>query len=234
MLKVNGINVFYGDLQVLWDVSFEIEEGEKVVIAGSNGSGKSTLLKVISGLLAPKSGSVDFLGNQLLSISPFKIVELGISMVPEGRWLFPKMTIKENLELGAYSPRARKSTKDTMQWVFELFPILKERKRQAAGTLSGGQQQMLAIGRGLMSKPKLLTMDEPSLGLAPIILEKIFEVIERINKEGVTVLLVEQNVQRALSISNRGYVLENGRIATEGTGKELLENDYIKKTYLGM
>jgi branched-chain amino acid transport system ATP-binding protein len=234
LLKANGINVFYGDLQVLWDVSFEIEAGEKVVIAGSNGSGKSTLLKTITGLLTPASGAIDFLGNQLLSISPFKIVELGVSMVPEGRWLFPKMSVRENLELGAYTPRARKDTKETMTWVFEFFPILKEREQQKAGTLSGGQQQMLAIGRGLMSKPKLLMMDEPSLGLAPIVVEKIFEVIQKINNEGVTVLLVEQNVQHALAISDRGYVLENGRIAIQGTCKELLENDHIRKTYLGL
>lgn len=233
-MKVNGLNVFYGDLQVLWDVSFEVAEGEKIVIAGSNGSGKSTLLKTVSGLLAPASGSIDFLGNQLMTTSPFKIVELGLSMVPEGRWLFPKMLVRENLELGAYTRRARKTSKEARNWVYELFPILKERDRQAAGTLSGGEQQMLAIGRSLMSKPKLLMMDEPSLGLAPIVVDSIFEVIQKINKEGVTVLLVEQNVQHALAISNRGYVLENGRICSEGPCKELLANDHIRKTYLGM
>jgi len=234
MLKVDKINVFYGDLQALWDVSFEVNEGEKVVIVGANGAGKTTTLKTISGLLRPRSGSIEFLGKRIDKLPPHKIVELGIAHVPEGRRLFPRMTVLENLEMGAYTKRAREKLEDTLEWVFSIFPRLKERKKQIAGTMSGGERQMLAIARGLMSKPKLLMLDEPSLGLAPKLVVKTFEVIERINEEGVTILLVEQNVRHALELADRGYVLETGRITLSGTGEDLLKNDYVKKAYLGM
>ena len=234
MLKVDKINVFYGDLQALWDVSFEVNEGEKVVIVGANGAGKTTTLRTISGLLRPRSGSIEFLGKRIDKLPPHEIVELGIAHVPEGRRLFPRMTVLENLEVGAYTKRAREKFDDTLEWVFSIFPRLRERKKQIAGTMSGGERQMLAIARGLMSKPKLLMLDEPSLGLAPKLVVKTFEVIERINEEGVTILLVEQNVRHALELADRGYVLETGRITLSGTGEELLKNDYVKKAYLGM
>jgi len=234
MLKVDKINVFYGDLQALWDVSFEVNEGEKVVIVGANGAGKTTTLRTISGLLRPRSGSIEFLGKRIDKLPPHEIVELGIAHVPEGRRLFPRMTVLENLEMGAYTKRAREKFDDTLEWVFSIFPRLRERKKQIAGTMSGGERQMLAIARGLMSKPKLLMLDEPSLGLAPKLVVKTFEVIERINEEGVTILLVEQNVRHALELADRGYVLETGRITLSGTGEELLKNDYVKKAYLGM
>jgi len=234
LLKVSNLNVSYGDIQVLWDISFEVKKGEIVVIVGSNGSGKSTLLKTIAGLLRPRSGSIEFLGARLEKLHPYDIVNMGLALVPEGRWVFPKMTVRENLELGAYTPRARKYIKDTLQWVYDIFPVLKEREEQRAGTLSGGEQQMLAIARGLMSKPKLLMLDELSLGLAPKLVIKIFETIQRINSEGVTILMVEQNVRYALNMADRGYVLENGKITLKGKGKELLENEYVKKAYLGI
>jgi len=234
LLKVNKINVFYGDLQALWDVSFEVYEGEKVVIVGANGAGKTTTLKTISGLLRPRSGTIEFMGQRIDRLPAHKIVELGIAHVPEGRRLFPKMTVLENLEMGAYTKRAREKFEDTLEWVFSIFPRLKERKNQIAGTMSGGERQMLAIARGLMSRPKLLMLDEPSLGLAPKLVLKTFEVIQRISEEGVTILLVEQNVRHALELADRGYVLETGRITLSGTGEELLNNDYVKKAYLGM
>ena len=234
LLKVNKINVFYGDLQALWDVSFEVYEGEKVVIVGANGAGKTTTLKTISGLLRPRSGTIEFMGQRIDRLPAHKIVELGIAHVPEGRRLFPKMTVLENLEMGAYTKRAREKFEDTLEWVFSIFPVLKERKNQIAGTMSGGERQMLAIARGLMSRPKLLMLDEPSLGLAPKLVLKTFEVIQRISEEGVTILLVEQNVRHALELADRGYVLETGRITLSGTGEELLNNDYVKKAYLGM
>ncbi|HDJ25787.1 MAG TPA: ABC transporter ATP-binding protein [Candidatus Bathyarchaeota archaeon] len=234
LLKVNNIDVFYGDLQALWGVSFEVHEGEKVVIVGANGAGKTTTLKTISGLLRPRSGTIEFKGQRIDKLPPHKIVELGIAHVPEGRRIFPKMTVLENLEMGAYIKRAREKFDDTLEWVFSIFPRLKERKNQIAGTMSGGERQMLAIARGLMSRPDLLMLDEPSLGLAPKLVMKTFEVIKRIGEEGVTILLVEQNVKHALELADRGYVLETGRITLSGTSEELLSNDYVKKAYLGM
>jgi len=234
LLEVNGINVFYGDLQALWDVSFEVKEEETVAIIGSNCAGKTTTLNTISGILRPRSGSMEFLGHRIDELPPHRIVELGIAQIPEGRKLFPSMTVTENLEMGASVPEAWKNRDRTMEWVFELFPRLEERKIQMAGTLSGGEQQMLAIGRGLMSMPKLLMLDEPSLGLAPMLVLKTFEMIERIRKEGVSILIVEQNVHHALELADRGYVLETGKIAIEGESKELMDNEHVKKAYLGI
>jgi len=234
MIKVNNINVFYGDLQALWDVSFEVKDGEVVVIAGSNGAGKTTILKTISGLLHPKSGNINFLEKRIDKDSPHKIVSSGIAHIPEGKHLFPYMTVLENLEIGSYNLRARKKKDESIEWVYQLFPILKERKNQLAGTLSGGERQMLAVGRGLMSRPKLLMLDEPSLGLAPKLVLTVFDIVKKINEEGVTILLVEQNVRRALEIADRAYILETGKITIEGKGKKLLTNKYVKKAFLGL
>jgi branched-chain amino acid transport system ATP-binding protein len=234
MLDVDKINVFYGGLQALQNVSFKVERDEVVAIVGSNGAGKTTILKAISGLLPLKSGSINFLGNRLDKLPTHRIVELGVVQIPEGRHLFPYMTVMENLEMGAFTPEARKKRRETIEWIFNLFPILKERRNQPAGTLSGGEQQMLAIGRGLMSRPKLLMLDEPSLGLAPKLVTKLFEVIKTINEEGVTILLVEQNVRHALELADRGYVLETGKIILEGEGRQLIENEHVKRAYLGM
>jgi branched-chain amino acid transport system ATP-binding protein len=234
MLEVKDIDVFYGDLHALWEVSFEVKEGEIVSLVGSNGAGKSTVLNTISGLLKPHNGSIEFLGNEISGVSAYRIVEYGIVQIPEARRLFTDLTTVENLELGALKGEARKRRVESIEWVFELFPILKERAKQAAGTLSGGEQQMLAIARGLMASPRLLMFDEPSLGLAPILVKQVFKIIEKINQEGITILLVEQNVRHSLSISNRTYVLENGRITLEGKGKELLENKHVKEAYLGL
>ncbi len=234
MLTVSGIDVYYGDLKALSGVGFELAEGEVVSIIGSNGSGKSTTLKTISGLLRGKRGSIQFEGWDISKASPARIVELGISHVPEGRHLFPTLTVAENLEMGAQFPQVKKLRAETMKQVFSYFPRLRERTKQKAGTLSGGEQQMLAMGRGLMSRPKVLMLDEPSLGLAPILVSTIFEIIRRINEEGTAILLIEQNVFHALKLSNRGYVLENGRVALSGDAEELLENPHIRKTYLGL
>ena len=234
MLEVNNIDVFYGNLQALWDVSFNVEKGEKVVIVGSNGAGKTTTLRTISGLLKPRKGKIVFLGKRIDKMSIHKIVEMGIAHVPEGRRLFPYMTVLENLKMGAYVKRAWEKMDDTLEWIYQLFPRLKERKEQLAGTLSGGERQMLAIARGLMSRPKLLMLDEPSLGLAPKLVLRVFEMVNKINEEGVTILLVEQNVRRALEMADRGYVLETGRIILEGSAGELMENEYVKKAYLGI
>jgi branched-chain amino acid transport system ATP-binding protein len=234
MLNVGGINVYYGDLQALRDISFSVSEGEIVAIIGSNGAGKTTLLKTISGLLTPRSGTIEFLGKRVDKLRPHQIVDLGIAHVPEGRHLFPKMTVLENLEMGASSHRARKRKDDNLERVYQLFPILKERKNQLAGSLSGGEQQMLAIARGLMSEPKLLMLDEPSLGLSPKMVICIFDMIKTINEDGTTILLVEQNVRHALALAERAYILEVGRVVRSGKGKELLEDDYVKKAYLGI
>ena len=234
MLVVEKISVFYGLAQALWDVSFNVKEKEVVSIVGSNGAGKTTTLKTVAGLLRPKMGSIRLDGEDLTKTPPHRIVEKGIALVPEGRGLFPVMTVLENLELGAYTKEARGKVKDSLERVFNLFPVLKERKKQLAGTLSGGEQQMLAIARGLMSCPKLLMLDEPSLGLAPFLVKKTFETIKEINEEGVTVLLVEQNIHHALNMSDRGYVLENGRVVMEGTGEELLNSPHVKKAYLSI
>ncbi|MBI4666026.1 MAG: ABC transporter ATP-binding protein [Nitrospinae bacterium] len=234
MLKVMGVDAFYGDMQALWDVSFEAEKGEIVALLGANGAGKSTCLSVISGLLRPASGAVEFDGIRLDQIPADKIPRLGVAHAPEGRRLFADMTVEENLAMGSLSPEARRKRKETMEWVYALFPRLRERMKQAAGTLSGGEQQMVAVGRGLMSLPKLFMLDEPSLGLAPLLVKEIFRIIKVINESGVTVLLVEQNVKHSLAICHRAYVLENGRVTLSGPGRELAENAHVKEAYLGL
>ena len=234
MLKVREIDVYYGDMQALRDLSIDVNEGEVVSVIGSNGAGKSTLLKTISGMLRPRRGVISLNGREISRTPSSHIVEQGISHVPEGRQIFPTMTVLENLELGAQFPRTKKAQHETMQQVFGYFPRLKERLSQKAGTLSGGEQQMLAMGRGLMSLPALMMLDEPSLGLAPVLVSTIFEIIEKINRQGTAILLIEQNVFHSLNISNRGYVLENGQVALSGAGPELLENPHIRKTYLGL
>lgn len=234
MLEVAGISVFYGAIQALWDVSFEVREGEIVTLLGSNGAGKSTAIKVSQGLIRPASGEVRFQGEIVGRLSPHQVVEQGLCLVPEERHLFPHMSILENLELGAYPHRARVIREQTLQWIFALFPILQKRRRQKAHTLSGGEQQMLAIGRGLMAKPVLLMMDEPSLGLAPLLVAELFKTISEINLHGLSILLVEQNAQHALRLARRAYVMETGRVTREGLGRELLEDPYIRSAYLGM
>ncbi|AGA70885.1 amino acid/amide ABC transporter ATP-binding protein 2, HAAT family [Desulfitobacterium dichloroeliminans LMG P-21439] len=232
MLKVNDINVFYGAIHAIKGISLEVNEGEIVTLIGANGAGKSTVLKTISGLLRTKTGGISFLGEDITSTAPHKIVERGLAHVPEGRRIFLQMTVQENLDMGAYTCPSG-GIEAEMDKVYALFPRLLERRKQIAGTLSGGEQQMLAIGRALMSKPKLLMLDEPSMGLAPILVEQIFTIIQEMNKAGTTVLLVEQNAQMALSIADRAYVLETGSISISGTGQELSESDEIRKAYLG-
>jgi len=234
VLKVSEIDAYYGDMQALRNVSVDVHQGEVVSVIGSNGAGKSTLLKTVSGILRPRTGSISLNGNEISRAPTSKIVENGISHVPEGRQIFPTMTVLENLEMGAQFARTRKVQRETIEQVFTYFPRLKERLKQKAGTLSGGEQQMLAMGRGLMSLPALMMLDEPSLGLAPVLVSTIFEIIEKINKQGTSILLIEQNVFHSLKISDRGYVLENGEIALSGAGQELLENPHIRKTYLGL
>jgi len=234
MLSVNQIQVSYDDVQVLWDVSLKVESKELAVLVGANGAGKSTTLNTISGMLRPRSGNIEFNGERIDTAPASRVVELGISQVPEGRRLFPEMTVLENLELGSYMAEAKRRRDETLDWVFSIFPALKERRKQLAGTLSGGEQQMVAVGRGLMARPKLLMLDEPSLGLAPILVREVFKVVERVNSEGVTILLVEQNVKHTLAVATHAYVLENGRIAMEGKGNDLLNNDHVKKAYLGI
>jgi len=234
MLKVSGIDVFYGDLQVLWDVSFEVRDKEILVLVGANGAGKSTTLKAISGLLKPRKGSIEFDGVRLDQLSPDRVIGQGVVHVPEARRLFREMSVEENLIMGSLSPEAKKKRYKTMEWVYQLFPRMKERRKQAAGTMSGGEQQMCAIGRGLMALPKIMMFDEPSLGLSPILVQEVFEIAKRINKEGVTVLLVEQNVRQTLAMCDRAYVLENGRVVLEGTGKSLMDNPHVKEAYLGI
>jgi branched-chain amino acid transport system ATP-binding protein len=232
-LNVHGINAAYGDIQALWDVSLEVRGGEIVTLIGPNGAGKTTLMRVIAGLHQPLSGSIT-LGNTALHTLPaFRIVEEGMILVPEGRRLFGGLSVLDNLELGAYSRRARETRSKTLKQVFELFPLLGERQKQYANTLSGGQQQMLAIGRAVMGLPKLLMLDEPSLGLAPLIVENIFNIVRRMNDEGVTIFLVEQNARQALELADRAYILEQGRIVGQGTGKELLHNHEVQQAYLG-
>ena len=232
ILKVDDINVYYGSIHAIKGVSFSVEEGEIVTLIGANGAGKSTTLNTISGLLHSRTGSVSFLGENLYKTPPHKVVEKGLALVPEGRRVFLQMSVQENLEMGAYTQPKGGIAAD-LEMVFELIPRLEERRRQVAGTLSGGEQQMLAMGRALMSHPKLLMLDEPSMGLAPILVEQIFEIIKNLHKAGSTILLVEQNAQAALSIADRGYVLETGKIVTTGTGAELLSSPAIKKAYLG-
>ncbi|MBD5085310.1 MAG: ABC transporter ATP-binding protein [Clostridiales bacterium] len=232
MLKVNDINVYYGAIHAIKGVSFEVNDGEIVTLIGANGAGKSTILNTVCGLLHSRTGSIEFLEKNLASIPAHKVVKLGMAHVPEGRRIFQQMTVEENLEMGAYT-QSRASVDPNLERVYEQFPRLKERRRQVAGTLSGGEQQMLAMGRGLMSNPKLLMLDEPSMGLAPILVEQIFDIIRQLHKAGTTILLVEQNARMALSVADRGYVLETGKIVATGTGDELLHDEAVKKAYLG-
>ena len=234
MLSMKNLNMSYGDMQVLWDVSFDVNEGEIVVLVGANGAGKSSTLKTISGLQKPGSGEIEFKGKSLTQISPEEIIQEGVVHCPEGRRLFNEMTVEENLFMGSLYGRAKKERMKTLEECYALFPRLKERRKQLAGTLSGGEQQMAAIARGLMSLPELLMLDEPGLGLAPVLVQNIFEIIRDINKRGVTVLLVEQNVQMTLKFCTRAYVLENGRISISGTGHELLNNEHVRSAYLGI
>jgi len=234
MLEVNNINTFYGQIQALWDVCLKIEEGEIVALVGANGAGKSTLLHTISGIIRPATGTINFLGKRIDGLSPHLIVELGISHIPEGRKLFTDMSVRENLEMGAYSSRAWKDKQKTLEQVYELFPVLKERAGQLASTLSGGEQQMVAMGRGLMSRPRLCIIDEPSNGLAPRLVQEVFEKITSLRDQGITVLLVEQNVHQTLQIADHACVLENGRIALQGQCEDLLKSDHIRKAYLGL
>ena len=232
ILKVEDINVYYGSIHAIKGISFEVDEGEVVTLIGANGAGKSTTLNTISGLLRSKTGSIEFMGESLAKVPCHKVVERGLALVPEGRRIFLQMTVQENLEMGAFTQKGD-TVQEDLEKVYTLFPRLKERIKQMAGTLSGGEQQMLAMGRALMSRPKLLMLDEPSMGLAPILVEQIFEIIQNLHKAGTTILLVEQNAQAALSVADRGYVLETGRIVTSGTGAELLADEAVKKAYLG-
>ena len=232
VLKVENLHVYYGSIHAIKGVSFEVGEGEIVTLIGANGAGKSTTLNTVGGLLKPREGSIEFEGRSILGVAPHKVVNEGMALCPEGRRVFAQLSVKENLEMGAYT-RPASEIPETLEKVYEHFPRLKERQSQMAGTLSGGEQQMLAMGRALMSKPKLMMLDEPSMGLAPILVDQIFEIIEALNKAGTTILLVEQNAQMALSIADRAYVLETGRIVNTGTGKDLLNDDSVKKAYLG-
>ncbi|MBI5075129.1 MAG: ABC transporter ATP-binding protein [Nitrospirae bacterium] len=234
MLEIRNIDVFYGDVQVIWDVAFEVKKGEIVALIGANGAGKSTTLKTISGIVRPRKGEVVFDGALIHKIEPYKLIEQGLALCPEARRLFVEMTVEENLDMGSLKGEAKKQRLKTKEMVFELFPRLGERRRQLSGTLSGGEQQMVAIGRGLMSLPKLLMFDEPSLGLAPILVREVFNVIKRIREAGTTVLIVEQNTKQTLSIADRAYVLETGRITLQGTGQALLNDEHVKKAYLGV
>ena len=232
LLSVNDLHVYYGAIHAVKGVSLEVNEGEIVTLIGENGAGKSTVLNTISGLLRAKTGTIEFMGTPINNMAPNKIVQLGLAQCPEGRRVFAHMTVEENLEMGAYT-RPNSSIEGNLEHVYELFPRLKERSKQISGTLSGGEQQMLAMGRAMMSEPKLLMLDEPSMGLAPILVEQIFDIIRELHKAGATILLVEQNAQMALQVANRAYVLETGKITLSGSGKELLESDSIKKAYLG-
>jgi len=234
MLEVSNVSTFYGRIQALWDVCLKINQAEIVALIGANGAGKTTLLNTISGVLHPTSGSVSFLGSRIDNLSPHSIVELGISHIPEGRKLFTDMSVLENLELGAYSKQAWKVRRETLEQVYKLFPMLKERAGQLARTLSGGEQQMLAMGRGLMSRPKLCIIDEPSNGLAPKLVLEVFQIIKSLREQGITILLIEQNVRQTLEIADRACVLENGRIALEGCCDDLLKSDHVRKAYLGL
>lgn len=234
MLEIKNLSVFYGDAQSLKEVSLEVAQGSIVALVGANGAGKSTTLSTIAGLLKPRHGSITFMGQSLVGMQTKNIVELGISMVPEGRWIFSKMTVFENLELGAYTPRARKGKTNSLDRVLALFPDLKPRLHDPAMVLSGGQQQMLAIGRALMSEPKLIMLDEPSLGLAPLVVEIMFEVFKTLHSQGVTILLVEQNIQKSLELAHMGYVIKTGSISLSGTGTELLNDEGVCRAFLGI
>jgi branched-chain amino acid transport system ATP-binding protein len=234
MLEVKNINVFYGQIQVLWDVSLKVDQGEIVAIIGANGAGKSTLVGVITGLLHITSGEIIFLDKRIDHLPSHIITELGISHIPEGRKLFTEMSVQENLEMGAYAKDAWKNRQKTLGEVYELFPALKERRHQLARTLSGGEQQMVAMGRGLMSRPKLCIIDEPSNGLAPMVVMEVFQIIQKLRESGITILLIEQNVRQTLEISDRAYVLENGRVVIEGPCAMCLEHEHIRKAYMGL
>ncbi|SPQ01286.1 leucine/isoleucine/valine transporter subunit; ATP-binding component of ABC superfamily [Candidatus Sulfobium mesophilum] len=234
MLDILNIDVFYDDVQVIWGVSFSVKKGEVVALIGANGAGKSTILKTISGLVSPRNGEIRFEGRPIHVVEPHRLVEAGVVHVPEARRLFVEMTVEENLDMGSLKGEAKKRRQQSKEMVFEIFPRLRERRRQAAGTLSGGEQQMVAIGRGLMSRPTLMMFDEPSLGLAPILVKEIFNIIKRIKDEGTTVLIVEQNVKQTLLISDRAYVLETGRIVLEGSGASVLNNEHVRTAYLGV
>ena len=233
MLEIKDIEVFYGVIQAIKGISFEVNEGEVIALIGANGAGKTTILHTITGLLSPKKGSVIFEGKDITKVPAHKIVSLGMAHVPEGRRVFAELSVYQNLKMGAYTRKDKAEIAQTLEMVYKRFPRLEERKNQLAGTLSGGEQQMLAMGRALMSHPKLLMLDEPSMGLAPILVEQIFEIIQGLHKAGTTILLVEQNAQAALSVADRGYVLETGKIVTSGSGQELLDSPAIKKAYLG-
>jgi branched-chain amino acid transport system ATP-binding protein len=234
MLDIIDLQAFYGDIQALWNISFHVEEGEIVSLIGANGAGKTTTLKCIAGLIDKKLGRIEFQGENIITLGGHLSSEMGIAYVPEGRQLFPQMTVYENLVLGSYNSRAKKERKEMLEQVYHLFPRLKERSKQHAGTLSGGEQQMLAIARGLMSKPSLLMLDEPSLGIAPILVQEIFNRIREINRQEVTVILVEQHVHFALELADRAYVIENGRVTLSGSAEELESNSYIREAYLGL
>jgi branched-chain amino acid transport system ATP-binding protein len=234
LLQIDAIDVFYGPAQALWGVSFSVEKGQVAALIGANGAGKTTTLRAISGLLPIRAGRVIFQGRSLAGLAPWRVVELGLAHVPEGRQIFPSLSVRENLEMGARTREARAARNTSFDAVFGLFPRLRERERQLAGTLSGGEQQMLAIGRGLMARPRLLILDEPSLGLAPLMVRAIFEIVETVNRGGTTILLVEQNVLRALQLCHRGYVLENGGVALTGGREELMGSGYIRQAYLGL
>lgn len=233
MLEVKDLNVYYGAIHAIKNISFEVNEGEIITLIGANGAGKTTTLHAVSGLLKPKSGSIHFCGKEITHTDAYKIPKLGLAQVPEGRRVFANMTVMENLEMGAYIRNGKENLNEEYERIFERLPRLKERRKQAAGTLSGGEQQMLAIGRALMSKPKMLLLDEPSMGLSPILVQEIFSIIQDVNKTGVTVLLVEQNAKMALNIANRAYVLETGQVVISGDAKELSNNEQVRKAYLG-
>jgi branched-chain amino acid transport system ATP-binding protein len=233
VLRIENLDFSYGDLQVLWDLSLEVKQGEIVTVLGANGAGKSTTLKNVSRLVRPSAGSITFEGKDLVRLESHQVVELGVVQVPEGRRIFPEMTVLENLRMGSFIKSTRPDRQRNIERAFTLFPRLAERQKQLGGTLSGGEQQMLAIGRGLMTNPRLMLLDEPSLGLSPLFVKNIFEIIKEINKQGTTILLVEQNVFQSLRISHRAYVLETGRVVLSGTGEELLGNEHVKKAFLG-
>ena len=233
MLEIKNLEVYYGMIQAIKGISFEVNEGEVIALIGANGAGKTTILHTISGLIAPKKGSITFEGQEITKIPAHKIVENGLAQVPEGRRVFPSLSVLQNLKLGAYTRKDKKEIDDTLKMIYERFPRLEERKNQPAGTLSGGEQQMLAMGRALMSKPRIILMDEPSMGLSPIFVNEIFDIIKQVSASGTTVLLVEQNAKKALSIADRGYVLETGKIVKEGKASDLLNDETVKKAYLG-
>jgi branched-chain amino acid transport system ATP-binding protein len=234
MLEIKNLNAHYGKVQALWDISLEVNQAEIVALVGSNGAGKTTLLNAITGLVHPSSGSISFQGQQIDGLPSHSIVELGISYVPQGGKVFPEMTVRENLEMGAYPIHAWKHMAETLHQVYDIFPRLKERERQLARTLSGGEHQMLAIGRALMSKPRLGLLDEPSYGLAPLLVTEMFRIIQKLRQEGITIFLIEQNVRHSLEIADRAYVLENGRLCLQGDCAELLQSDHIRKAYMGL